>query len=673
LMIIYSSFMLYVFAVSNAVLLYLTAQVFISILFVLGPIFFVFTLFSQTKEMFDNWLKQLIGFSLQQIFLLTTLAFFNMLMYEVIKMSLGYKICWDEVWTLNIITRITLLSFWTIASLPPRTNQHSEVGNIGNPEGIPSLFTILFIWVIASLMHKFINFMTDLAGGIAGGLKASSLGSGVTEFAKNMREGASAAAGKISSAVGLDAPLRKLDKALFDSGKLAEEARGKKRKQNSMDLNNKNAMAKAGDAAIKDYKIKNAKEFATLSESEKRDKLKEVREKGMNDEGKKLGLDDATIKRLKSDTGNKYVGSNILGYALQGARQAMSSGGSLSTSLDSQKVDTSLSHKEGQKAMKSMSPAERKGFIAAAESGGVNVKASALRSIKQNKSRAALAVATAGVSELAVAGYKKASGAVKDLMLEGKAAKELERSGIISRNVAGFSRSDEDKQLISERAKEMKAAAVKDKGISADGAAELRRESDYIDKKEEIGKSDKGLASKAGSYIATGAKRLFRRDDLNTKAKSTAKDNLKAKLQGSLASVRDEKSGLESDLESAHVDYEASQGQVEASEPYKRMTELKEKGKKNLSKTERKELSLAKKQVDQGRNSQEAKEAAMSVNLTESQLESLEEREESIQSSLDKLDAPPQEGYLARAKKWVGGLRKKKDSGGGNSDGGSDA
>ena len=111
-LIIWWGFLHYVYAVANAVLLYLTAQVFISIMFVLGPIFFIFLIFNQTKDMFDNWLKQLIGFSLQQIFLLTTLAFFNMLMYEVIKMSLGFKICWDEIWVMNLyITRVSLLSF----------------------------------------------------------------------------------------------------------------------------------------------------------------------------------------------------------------------------------------------------------------------------------------------------------------------------------------------------------------------------------------------------------------------------------------------------------------------------------------------------------------------------------------------------------------------------------
>ncbi|MFT6077464.1 MAG: type IV secretory pathway VirB6-like protein, partial [Rickettsiales bacterium] len=196
LFIIFLGFLLYVYAVANAVLLYLTAQIFISILFILGPIFFIMLMFSQTKTMFDKWLSELIGLSLQQIFLLTTLAFFSMMMYEVIKISLGYRICWGSVWELNLgVTQIKLLSFWKIASMPESFNVQSDVGNIGNPEGVPSLFSILFIWIIASLMLKFIDFMSDLAATIGGSVRATQLSEGVKKDASSfMKEAKSLAA-----------------------------------------------------------------------------------------------------------------------------------------------------------------------------------------------------------------------------------------------------------------------------------------------------------------------------------------------------------------------------------------------------------------------------------------------------------------------------------------------
>ncbi len=372
LIIIYQSFMLYVYAVANAVLLYLTAQVFMSILFTLGPIFFIFTLFAQTKEMFDSWLKQLMGFSLQQIFLLTTLAFFNMLMYEVIKMSLGYKICWDEVWTINIITRVTLLSFWTIASLPPRTNAQSEVGNIGNPEGIPSLFSILFIWVIASLMNKFITFMTDLAASMAGGLTASSLGKGMADFAKGAQAAISKKADKLWDETAGKA-IQRVDQKLFDSGKLADDEREKRKKQNSADISNKSALSKAASSAISNYKKEHGAEFAAMSKEEQRAKLAEIKQTAMINKGKELKLDEKDVKRLQEEKGLKYEGTNLFGAGMQALKQGVKSGGTFRKSLSEQETSAKFSSSEAKAAMSKMNEKERAGFIDAATKGKIEV------------------------------------------------------------------------------------------------------------------------------------------------------------------------------------------------------------------------------------------------------------------------------------------------------------
>ncbi len=342
LIIIYQSFMLYVYSVANAVLLYLTAQVFISILFTLGPIFLIFTLFNQTKEMFDNWLKQLIGFSLQQIFLLTTLAFFNMLMYEVIKLSLGYKICWDEVWTINIITRITLLSFWTIASLPARTNAQSDVGNIGNPEGIPSLFSILFIWVIASLMNKFIGFMTDLAASISGGLSASSLGKGIADVAKGASEMAKKGRQDLWEKTGGQA-MQRMDKALFDSGAMADKERNIRKANNAKDFSNKNSMVKAGNKAKQDYIDKNKVALSGMTKEEQRKTLKGVEDAAQTKAGKDLGLSDKDIDRLKNDKGFKFEGDTIGGAAASMFKQRFMGSKTLGKSLSDKSSDLKLS------------------------------------------------------------------------------------------------------------------------------------------------------------------------------------------------------------------------------------------------------------------------------------------------------------------------------------------
>ncbi|OFW80889.1 MAG: hypothetical protein A2887_02600 [Alphaproteobacteria bacterium RIFCSPLOWO2_01_FULL_40_26] len=587
LLIIYSSFLGYVYAVANAVLLYLTAQVFISILFVLGPIFFIFTLFAQTKEMFDNWLKQLIGFSLQQIFLLTTLAFFNMLMYEVIKMSLGYKICWDEVWTMNLyVTRITLLSFWTIASLPPRTNAQSEVGNIGNPEGIPSLFTILFIWVIASLMKKFIEFMTNLAATISGGLKASSLGSGVADFASKAKNFAASKAKAAWDKSGMQA-VRRLDMALFDSGKMAEEARLSRKKQNAADLKNKGAMTREGERAVSAYKKSNASELAGMGREEQRAKLASVRDAAMSKEGKKLGLDDDKIKSLKSDKGLKYEDTNVFGAGLQALKQAATKGGSLRTAIEDRKVSTKFSHSEGQQALKKMSKEEREKFVAAAQEGKVKVGQSSLDYARENKAKTAARVvaglATLGLSEGMIRGGKAIGKAAKENRQENRdydeATKELEAEGLVTRMATGanWTRSDAEKKMIRARAKNNAAQKkVELKTGDKSAVAELERESQRLGEVEGIG-PDEGLMKKTGQKLEAWRKRNLS-PSLGTEARSTALQSIRNKaaerVASELAATEEEMKDVNEGRKSASKEFEEADKDLKGSDQYKEMESL---------------------------------------------------------------------------------------------------
>lgn len=389
LWIIYLSFMLYVYAVCNAVLLYLTAQIFITILFILGPLFFIFLLFGQTKDMFDNWLKQLISFSLQQIFLLTTLAFFNMMMYEVIKMSLGYKICWDVVWTIKVFGPvIELLSFWTIPSEAP-----SSGGTLGDPSGdAPSLFTILFIWVVASLMNKFIGFMTDVAASISGGIKASELGSGIRQAAQAVQKTASKGAESLyKGSVGRQ--VERLDMQLFDSGAQAKKARKARREQHSQDSGRtgvlRNAGKEAGNQAEADYKKNNAHELAKMTRTEQKQKLQEVKQAAKKDaiaaKGKSMGLSEKEIERLTNKKGSTYEGHTAYGFVGHSIGQLGSSGGTLFRSVNDEdkKSKSTLKRSDVKESLKNATKEERAQIEEGLESGNLKVERSALGKVKK--------------------------------------------------------------------------------------------------------------------------------------------------------------------------------------------------------------------------------------------------------------------------------------------------
>ncbi len=301
------AFFIYIGAVANAILIYITAQIFISILFLIGPLFFLFLFFKQTQGMFDKWLTQLISFSLQQILLLTTLVFFNMMMYEVIKMALGFRICWDSVWVINIPFRLVLLSYWYPASLPPSIDDQSAAGDIGINTGIPSFFSILFIWVIAKLMAHFITFMVTIATAISGGISSATIASGVQGAASAaMKEVKASGAYKKTIEAANDAVsgavregMATIDNKLFDSGAKADKERTDSEKMRGAIP----SMKEAGKNAVD--KFKKTSEYNNMSKTEQKDKLKEVAEKAQRSKAESLGFDEkATNKIMKGKIPN---------------------------------------------------------------------------------------------------------------------------------------------------------------------------------------------------------------------------------------------------------------------------------------------------------------------------------------------------------------------------------
>ncbi len=230
-LLVYWGFYIYAVSVVSAIMLYITAQMFISILFAIAPVFFVFLLYSRTKNFFDNWVKQLISFSLQQIFLMMTLGFFSMMFYEVLKMILNYEACFGPVWTLPFGAKnISLLSAWKISESPLIPGFSDFGGDGGSASSSPSLFSVLFLWLIASLGDKFINFMSGLASTIAGSSNLTAV-SGVVD---NLKASSKALAGagfdlakKTAKKKGFD-PQKSISDKLGLEGKSQKEVKAEK-------------------------------------------------------------------------------------------------------------------------------------------------------------------------------------------------------------------------------------------------------------------------------------------------------------------------------------------------------------------------------------------------------------------------------------------------------------
>ncbi len=77
----------------KAAVIYLNALLIIGLIIIMGPIFICFWLFGITKNLFDNWLKQLLSYAIQPIILFVGLTFISMIIREELYQSLGFRVC----------------------------------------------------------------------------------------------------------------------------------------------------------------------------------------------------------------------------------------------------------------------------------------------------------------------------------------------------------------------------------------------------------------------------------------------------------------------------------------------------------------------------------------------------------------------------------------------------
>lgn len=86
----------YVFISFKAAALYISALIMIGMIIIMGPIFLTFMLFDFTKSLYENWIKQLMYYTLQPIILLASIAFMSIMIRHEVYATLGFRVCrWD--------------------------------------------------------------------------------------------------------------------------------------------------------------------------------------------------------------------------------------------------------------------------------------------------------------------------------------------------------------------------------------------------------------------------------------------------------------------------------------------------------------------------------------------------------------------------------------------------
>ena len=310
---------IYVFVVANVLLVYVVAKLLMGVLFLVGPVFIVFFLFEKTKDYFKKWINTIISYAFQQFFVIFTLNFFNMLIYHLIKLVLGFKVCWDEVWNIDLgLMNFTLLEFWTPYSnpLPPKLGANPSLYQ--SAVGVPTVSAILCLYAIVHIMKSFMPKIAELANAITEGMEYS---------AKYNLNGASGLIGNSMKSIyqsGKKAFLdsypvktainkaksvayKGLDKAL-GVGPDAEKRKEKAMKHRKEMLEDRDSISATANKKLAEFKTQNALNFASGESDE--NTLKTARAGFLNDTAKEkelerglkiLGISKSQYDKLKGN------------------------------------------------------------------------------------------------------------------------------------------------------------------------------------------------------------------------------------------------------------------------------------------------------------------------------------------------------------------------------------
>lgn len=97
--IIYVLLIFFVMTLFKTLMIYLMALISLGLLIAMAPIFIPFMLFERTKDLFEGWLKMMIGHWLQPVILFAMLTLFYVMLLELLYRTVGYRTCWNVWWS----------------------------------------------------------------------------------------------------------------------------------------------------------------------------------------------------------------------------------------------------------------------------------------------------------------------------------------------------------------------------------------------------------------------------------------------------------------------------------------------------------------------------------------------------------------------------------------------
>ena len=133
----------FAFSIFNTYIAYIISIMVLGLIIIMGPIFISMILFKQTRYLFDNWIKQMMYYALQPMFLFLGISISSIIVTDVIYKSLGFPVCKKHFFAIpNLnITDPTSYDpednvFPIVSFLIPKTNDSFRLQTIPVPNGV---------------------------------------------------------------------------------------------------------------------------------------------------------------------------------------------------------------------------------------------------------------------------------------------------------------------------------------------------------------------------------------------------------------------------------------------------------------------------------------------------------------------------------------------------------
>ncbi|MBT4989620.1 MAG: hypothetical protein HOM96_03695 [Rickettsiales bacterium] len=180
-----------------AICYYVMFKVILAILFIIGPIFFIFLVFESTKQFFRNWLNMIISYSLQLAMLFFVINIFGYMLLAALFDVFSFGVCWGTILSINLpgIPPFEMLSFWRAAGIDPRYSAEY------NAAQTISFYSAAYFFALGYFFLRFTDSSAKLADSIAGGGAAgvtmSDIAGGLSKYITSSMKSAASMSAKV--------------------------------------------------------------------------------------------------------------------------------------------------------------------------------------------------------------------------------------------------------------------------------------------------------------------------------------------------------------------------------------------------------------------------------------------------------------------------------------------